>query len=170
MVAARDAEDARLLAAGEHGVLLGVYFPVVQARVFTRGRGPDADDVVQDIMTRLLGELTSGKHYSAPFRVVVHNVITWLIGGYFQGQRIVIMPLPDDWEELVGDEGFEIEDWLELERLFADLTEGQRHVAELRYVHGLEIEEIASELGMTRNAVDQALHRVHVKIREKLDG
>ena len=42
---------------------------------------------------------------------------------------------------------------------------------ELRYLDGLEIEQIAERLGLTRNAVDQALHRGHKKLREDLaDG
>ena len=41
-----------------------------------------------------------------------------------------------------------------------------RRVLELRYRDGLEIDEIAERLGMTRNAVDQALHRGHAKLRE----
>ena len=41
---------------------------------------------------------------------------------------------------------------------------------ELRYREHLEIEEIAERLGMKRNAVDQALHRGHDKLRETLTG
>ena len=52
--------------------------------------------------------------------------------------------------------------------LFAELPEGSRRVLELRYREGLEIDEIAERLGMTRNAVDQALHRGHSKLRERI--
>ena len=38
----------------------------------------------------------------------------------------------------------------------------------VRYRDGLEPDEIAAELGMQRNAVDQALHRGRAKIRELL--
>jgi hypothetical protein len=34
----------------------------------------------------------------------------------------------------------------------------------------MEIVDIASELGMTRNAVDQALHRGHRRLREGWDA
>ena len=39
---------------------------------------------------------------------------------------------------------------------------------ELRYLERLEIDQIAERLGMKRNAVDQALHRGHRKLRETL--
>lgn len=52
--------------------------------------------------------------------------------------------------------------------LFADLPEGSRRVLELRYREGLEIDEIAERLDMTRNAVDQALHRGHSRLRERI--
>ena len=39
---------------------------------------------------------------------------------------------------------------------------------ELRYREGLEIDEIAERLDMTRNAVDQALHRVSSRLRERI--
>lgn len=39
---------------------------------------------------------------------------------------------------------------------------------ELRYREGLEIDEIAERLDMTRNAVDQALHRGHSRLRERI--
>ena len=41
-----------------------------------------------------------------------------------------------------------------LPELFAQLPEGQREVCELRYLEGLEIEQIAERLGLKRNAVD----------------
>jgi DNA-directed RNA polymerase specialized sigma24 family protein len=38
----------------------------------------------------------------------------------------------------------------------------------LRYLEGLEIEEIAARLSLSRNAVDQALHRGHKTLREQV--
>ena len=39
-------------------------------------------------------------------------------------------------------------------------------MCELRYVSGLEPDQIATKLGMQRNAVDQALHNAHKKLLE----
>ncbi len=41
-------------------------------------------------------------------------------------------------------------------------------VARLRFLQGLEIDEIAEQLGKKRNAVDQSLHRSRNKLQELL--
>jgi RNA polymerase sigma factor (sigma-70 family) len=56
----------------------------------------------------------------------------------------------------------------DLERALAELPEGDREVASLRFLDGLEIAEIAEQLGKQRNAVDQALHRTRRKLQELL--
>jgi len=43
-------------------------------------------------------------------------------------------------------------------------------VLELRYLEGYDHEEIARRLGIERNAVDQALHRGHRRLREAIGG
>ena len=76
-------------------------------------------------------------------------------------------PLADDWDLADPDNPYgALEDTQALDHLFAGLTDGSRRVLGLRYQDGLEIDEIAERLGLTRNAVDQALHRGHAKLRE----
>ena len=167
MYAATDAEDARLLAARDHDRLLAKYLPVVQTIVYARVRGDGAEDVVQDVALRLLRELDAGRTYSVPYRVVVPKVTVWLVKGHFRGKPVQLVPFPDDWEA-PGTDGFDLPDHDWLERLFAELPERPRQVCVLRYLHGYEIEQIAAELGMERNAVDQALHRAHARLRDIL--
>jgi RNA polymerase sigma factor (sigma-70 family) len=167
MHAASDAEDARLLAARDFDRLAARYLPVVQTIVYARVRGDGADDVIQDVMLRLLRELEAGKEYPVPYRVVVPMVTRWLVSGHFRRDAVQLVPLPEEWEELALSEPDLAGDDL-LERLFAELPERARQVATLRYLHGYEIEEIAAELGIERNAVDQALHRAHRALRETL--
>jgi RNA polymerase sigma-70 factor (ECF subfamily) len=167
MHAASDAEDARLLAAGDHDRLLAKYLPVVQTIVYARVRGNGAEDVVQDVMLRLLRELDAGRSYPVPYRVVVPKVTVWLVKGHFRGEPVRLVPLPDEWEG-PGSDDLDLPGHEWLERLFAELPERQRQVCELRYLRGLEIEEIAAELGIERNAVDQALHRAHARLRAML--
>jgi RNA polymerase sigma factor (sigma-70 family) len=65
------------------------------------------------------------------------------------------------------EDGFRVfEQDFDLDRLFGELPVAQRAVCELRYRDGLEIDEIARQLGKTRNAVDQALHNAHRKLKE----
>ena len=167
MHAASDAEDARLLAVRDIDRLAAKYLPVVQTIVYARVRGDGADDVVQDVMLRLLRELDAGRTYAVPYRVVVPKVTVWLVKGHFRGEPVQLVPFPEDWVALAQDEPDLAGDDL-LERLFGGLPERARQVCELRYLRGLEIDEIAAEIGIDRNAVDQALHRGHKALRDRL--
>jgi RNA polymerase sigma factor (sigma-70 family) len=169
MHAASDAEDARLLAERDIDRLAAKYLPVVQTIIYARVRDDGADDVVQDVMLRLLRELDAGKTYPVPYRVVVPMVTRWLVKGHFRGQPVQLAPLPEDSEVASIVEPDLLADGL-LEQLFGELPERSRQVCELRYLRGLEIDEIASELGIERNAVDQALHRAHTLLRGRLAG
>lgn len=166
---ARDAEDTRLLEAGEHKLLLATYFHPVRERCLARLRNREqADEVAQRVFVRLLSELARGKRYSCPFRVVVWMVTDFALRDAWSGPRAD--PL-DDWDAAVMDTA--LEEWEavhDLAALLADLPPRQREVAELRYLHGLDHERIAERLGMTRNAVDQALHNAHRRLREHLGG
>ena len=162
----RDADDARMLEDGDIAGLLATYRDLVVGRCVARLRGDAAaEDVAQDVMLRLLAEFRRGKRYPVPYRVVVHQVVDWTLKEHFQGQP-TFLPLPDEWQPEVEDATEGVLSRYYLADLFASLPEGTRRVLELRYVAGLEIEQIAEKLGLKRNAVDQALHRGHAKLRE----
>ena len=164
---ARDAEDTRLLDANDYSRLLATYYRVVLERCRLRLADGDAYEVAHNVMERLLRELTAGKRYPVPFRVVVHQVTTWKIKEFHTRGRVEL--LPEDWDPRSGEDPFEpFEQGHDLELLFAGLPPRVRDVMRLRYVEGLEIGEIAERLGLNRNAVDQALHRGHATIRERV--
>jgi RNA polymerase sigma factor (sigma-70 family) len=151
-----DVDDAKLLQEGRIEVLLAKYERVILGRCIARLNGDlAAEDVAQNVLLRLLQEFHRAKSYGeTPYRVVVHQVVTWTIADYFAG-RATDMPLPDGWDPAGGqanDDGLARHD---LRQLFASLPEGTRRVLEHRYLLGLEIEDIAEQLHMTRNAVDQ---------------
>jgi RNA polymerase sigma factor (sigma-70 family) len=163
---ARDAEDRRLLEAGEHKLLVESYYAVIlnrcRARVRTEG---DAVDVAADVVIRLLAELKRGKAYPVPFRVVVHQVTTWKIKEFFSQGGVTVVEL-DDLLPASDDGGFAaVESDFDLELLFADLPPRDQEIATLRWRSGMEIKEIAARLGLRRNAVDQSLHRTAVWLR-----
>jgi len=164
-----DAEDIQFLRDQDIASLLAKYEPVITGRCVAKLRGSlDAEDVAQNVIVRLLGELRRGKTYRVPYRVVVHQVIGWTLKDYFEG-RPTDLPLPDDWEPAeLDDEAGGIVSRYYLEELIGGLPEQTRRVIELRYLRGLEHEQIAGELGMTRNAVDQRLHQGHKALRETL--
>jgi RNA polymerase sigma factor (sigma-70 family) len=168
MAHARDAEDIQLLEAGKHGDLLTAYYPVVLERLRLRLPEPDAYEVAQRVFERLLRELTRGRTYAVPFRVVVHKVVEWKLKEFWQGRRDV--SLPEDWDNEGPDPFREVEEEQDLRALFGDLPERARQVAELRWLEGLEIDEIARRLELDRNAVDQALHRARAALRKELGG
>jgi RNA polymerase sigma-70 factor (ECF subfamily) len=161
---ARDAEDARLLESGEHELLLAGYYDTIVARAFAGVRSLAADDVVQSVLERLWKELQAGKRYGVPFRVVVHQVISWKVKEHF-GEV-------DHHAELseLADEAYDAyATWMQdhdLALLLRELPDRQREVAELRYLHGYEHDEIAKRLKIEPNAVYQALHNAHKKLEK----
>jgi RNA polymerase sigma factor (sigma-70 family) len=127
----------------------------------------DAQDVAQRVLLRLWKELTSGKRYRVPFRAAVHQVIGWTIKEHSAATREP--DTLDDSDTPTGGGLAELEERLTLERLFEALTEKEQRIFVLRYLEGIDISEIAAREGVTRNAVDQALHRGHMKLRGLAD-
>jgi RNA polymerase sigma factor (sigma-70 family) len=165
---ARDAEDKRLLEAGEHKLLLAGYFHPVRERCFLTLRSRDAaDEVAQAVFVRLLSELRRGKRYPVPFRAIVWMVVKWTIRGFYPAAKLDGF-LPEDWDCEAPDAYAEWEDDHDLGLVFADLPPRQREVLELRWRRGLDPGQIAEELGIERNAVDQALYNGHRKLAGKL--
>lgn len=157
-----------MLEAGDHNRLLAGYFYPVRERCFLRLRNRDeADEVAQKVFARLVAELKRGKSYSVPFRVVVWMVVDWTLRGHYPGAKVEA-ELPEQWGEPSPDEYAVWEASYDLGLLFETLPPRQRQVLELRYREGLERDEIGERLGMSSNAVDQALHNGHVKLAEML--
>jgi RNA polymerase sigma factor (sigma-70 family) len=163
---ARDAEDTRLLEAGEIGLLLEGYLGVILDRCRANVRNPDdALDVAQNVYERLLGELKRGRRYRVPFRVVVHQVTGWKIKEHFQSLRHEseledwLLGVSSDSEAPIDTEaGFE--SWLE------GLTELEQTVLRMRYDEDLDFGEIARRLDREPNAVHQIHFRALAKLRK----
>jgi RNA polymerase sigma factor (sigma-70 family) len=156
---ARDAEDTRLLTAGEYNALVKAYYETIIQRCRARCRSnDDALDCAQAVAVRLLTELKRGKTYAVPFRVVVQKVIEWTTKGFYASYGPAHVELPEELFH-AGNPYSDVETRYDLERAIARLPKKDREVAQLRFVQGLEIEEIAMRLRKKRNAVDQSLHR-----------
>jgi RNA polymerase sigma factor (sigma-70 family) len=165
---ARDAEDALLLQTGDHATLIAAWYPVIQQRCLARA-GDAGWDVAHQVVERLLTELQRGRTYAVPYRVVVHNVVTWTLKEHWQ-ELPTDAPLPDDWSPEALEDGYvRVEQDYDLDALFGELNAGDRAVCELRYREGLEVAEIADRLGKDPNAVSQALWRAHRSL-ERLIG
>ena len=163
---ARDAEDKRLLEAGEYARLVEAYYGVIVKRCQSRTKNDsEAFDVAAEVVIRLLGELKAGKRYGVPFRVVVHKVIGWKLAEHFAGRSrdTELHELPDEGADEIGNRT------ADLMALLEDLPGREREVAGLRVV-GLDPVAIAERLGISRNNVDQAWHRAKQKLRERLEA
>lgn len=166
-----DARDERLLADRDYPTLLATYRQAVVTRLLFRLPYADAQDVAQDVMVHLWRELQAGKRYPVPFRVVVRKRTDWTMRTHFKRLRErAEYPFPEGWDPadtrpehaVVGD------DWVRW--LCEQLPEREREVALRRYLQDMEIEQIAEELDMTRNAVDQALFRARKKLRDECES
>jgi RNA polymerase sigma factor (sigma-70 family) len=162
-----DLENERLLEEGAYGLLLAAYSDVVLDRLRLRLRDDEAREVAQRVFLHLLEELERGKRYAHPFRVIVHMRTTWTLKEYWAEQKSRPEELPEQSQNQGPDPYEYVEADFDLELRLADLPEGERRVASLRWRVGMEIEDIAKELEMNRNAVDQALFRAQRRLRER---
>ena len=167
---ARDAEDKRLLEEGEHDLLLAGYFHTVRERCYLRLRDRDAgDEAAQAVFERLASELSRGRAYAVPYRVVVHMVTEWTLCGFYAGAK-PDDSLPQGWDPEAPDAYAAVDERLDLAGLFGCLPAGQREVVELVYLQGFSREQTAERLGIKPNAVYQRLHNAHARLAEKLRG
>jgi RNA polymerase sigma factor (sigma-70 family) len=163
---ARDAEDMRLIEAGEIGLLLDGYLGVIYDRCRGKLRGSEhAEDVAHEVYLRLLDELKRGRRYRVPFRVVVHNIIGWKLQEHFQAMRY-----EEELEEWLLGVSAESDTHIEadagFEALLEGLTELEQDVLRLRYDEDLDFGEIARRLGKEPNAVHQIHFRALAKLRK----
>jgi RNA polymerase sigma factor (sigma-70 family) len=166
MSADPDDIDARLVAEGDWDRLFAKYYPIVlnRARLQLRNDG-DACEVAQRVSERIYREISNGKIYPVPFRVVVHQITNWMLKAFSKERSSHRAdPLTEEIEGRPDTDiaGVEERDWLE--SLFAHLPKREREVMRLRYLEGYTIEEIARQLEISRNAVDQALHRARRRL------
>ena len=86
---------------------------------------------------------------------------TWKLKEFYAPGAVTEVELEQSLEREANDDpGFEgVERDYDLERLFEELPPKDREVATMRWRHEMEIVDIAERLKMSRNAVDQSLHR-----------
>ena len=165
---ARDAEDKRLLEAGEFRQLVESYYGVTLDRCRTRVWPDDeAIAVAAEVAIRLLSELKRGRRYQVPFRVVVHQVIGWKIKEHFAPEKLQEVELEEWFRGVSTEPSTQLEDPSGFDAMLDGLTDAEQRVLRLRYAEQLEITEIAERLAKSRNAVDQIIHRALTKLRER---
>lgn len=177
MMKSRDELDDRLISEGRFGEVLAAYYPIIVAKLRMRMRRSPGEvyDVASNVCVRLLAEQRAGKRYNAPFRVVVHQVTKYVLQDHYmelkkRGPEVPTEPDAPVWETTGGrDAGYDgvvQADWFDY--VFHGLPPRDRDVADRYYRDGSPPGQIASELEITRNAVDQALYRVRTAVGKKL--
>jgi RNA polymerase sigma factor (sigma-70 family) len=168
---AADAEDDRLLREGAFGDLLARHYDDLVARARSRVGPERAHDVVHAALLRTLREIRDGRRWPVPFRAVVHQHLGWQIGAL--GGQSPPASLPEGWDVVdpTGNDGFvAVDERLSIGTLLDRLPPRDREVMRRRFLDGCEIDQIAEDLAMTRNAVDQALWRGRRALREWWPG
>lgn len=138
------------------------------------GNPDDAADVVQDVYVRVVAKLAGFRHEAALstwlYRVTT-NVALRSLSVRSRRDRVEGGDLPED----VSDPGLGPAEIAEeqhlggdLERLLAELPEGQRTVVVLRDVYGFSTEEVAQTLGVSAGAVKVRLFRARERLKEEL--
>jgi DNA-directed RNA polymerase specialized sigma24 family protein len=167
---ARDAEDKRLLEAGEIELVLAGWYETIVGRCVARMRGPVGHDVAQAVCERLWRELKRGKHAEGgpPFRVIVHKVIDFTCAGWYEpGWR------ENEWFEIdarAADSTAEADVRLDLETFVETLPPADGKVARLWLLDCLDPAQIAERVGKERNAVYQSRSRISQRLREWLEA
>jgi DNA-directed RNA polymerase specialized sigma24 family protein len=166
---ARDAEDKRLLEAGEIELLLAGWYETIVGRCVAQMRGPVGHDVAQAVCERLWRELKRGKHRDSPwpFRVIVHKVIEFTCRGWHEPGWV-----EDEWIEIDGPSAHasgEVDTRLNLETFVSTLPPADAGVARLWLLEWLDPAQIAEQLGKKPNAIYQARSRITARLREWLE-
>ncbi len=171
----------------EHlALVLADLYPLIVGHLQTRRNlsAGEVYEVASRITHRLIDEYLRGKTYRVHPRVVVCQYCKYLTKEYLAEQVYSRHDSLDAATRRGDNEGHETprQEAIDPGRPLADVVVdsilaadllgdpsipvGERDVLELRYVNDLAIEEIASCLGIQRNAVDQRLHRGLRRLRD----
>jgi RNA polymerase sigma factor (sigma-70 family) len=131
------------------------------------GDGPDAEDMTNETFVRAL-------RYRDTFDASKGEPISWLIGiarrcvdESFSHARPGSDP-PD--REAAGDLEADVVQRLTLRAAVSRLSERDRELIALRYGADLSARQIAERVELSTNAVEVALHRARLRLREELEG
>jgi RNA polymerase sigma-70 factor, ECF subfamily len=126
----------------------------------------DAEDVTQQIFSKLLTSLVRYEPSSVPFSAWILRVSHNAAIDYMRARRAIPLEEVRSTEEPFSDIGRER--WGDLRTALDTLPSDQRQVVMLRFVVGLSPAEIADRLGRTEDAVHALQHRGRRRLREQL--
>ena len=150
--------------------LLGAVAPVLRSFFWGRiGRGPDADDLVQNALLRVhrgLESLQRADRFKAfAMKAALFELQDFYRGRYSSREALFDPDLPTPGSRAPDDVALHID----LERALAELSEHARAILEMREL-GYPYAEIAEALDTTEAAVKMQVKRAFEKLRATLAG
>lgn len=127
----------------------------------------DAEDVVQQVFTRMLTAIQSYEQRSVPFSAWLLRITHNMAIDYLRRR----MPVCDDGQFAVAGERSEFEACQlrgALRDALAELPDVQREIVVLRHFGGLSPGEIAERLGRTEDSVHGLHHRARRTLKQAL--
>jgi RNA polymerase sigma-70 factor (ECF subfamily) len=126
----------------------------------------DAEDVTQQIVSKLLSSLERYAPSSVPFSAWILRVAHNASIDHLRARRAIPCEEVRSADEPASDVGRER--WSDLQAAFATLPFDQRQVLMMRFVVGLTPGEIADRLGRSEDAVHALAHRGRRRLRQEL--
>ena len=156
------------------GVLYDQHHEALFRYIWSRTGDRDlAEDLTSDVFMRMLSALPNYRSSTAPFRAWLYRIARNLLVDYYRkkGGRISVslnhsVTLGDDDNPISI-----VEHKLTLERAhhaLAKLDETQREVVALRFLGGLSLQEVATVLEKSENAIKALQHRGLTALRQAL--
>ena len=140
------------------------------------GNPDDAADVTQDVYLRVVRKLGGFRHeasFSTWLNRVTTNVAMSTLKRRTRRFAVEGAAVPADTRDPAPEPAERAEAVVlarHLERLVADLPEGQRQVLVLRDVYGQSTEEVANAMGLTPGAVKVRLLRARERLKAVLEA
>lgn len=154
------------------GLLFDHYYPRVYRYALSKlGRAQDAEDVAAETFARVLRRLDRFRWRGAGFEAWIFRIAYNLIVDQYRGSgREELAEEGTDTSEEVTPEDlyFQTETASELSRLLKRLSDDQREVLLLRFVAGLETEEMSKVMGRSANAIRQLQFRALDAMRKQM--
>ena len=172
----RDEQDdsvhtlAARLVAGEETALEEVYdrwSPLVHTYALRALRDPhEAEDVTQQVFTRLMGSIEKYEQRSVPFSSWLLRITHNMAIDHIRRRRAV--PCEDTFAVDEGHDEQAASLSLTLRDALAELPEEQREVVVLRHVAGWSPGEIAAHLGKSEDSIHGLHHRGRRALQQEL--
>ena len=156
------------------GLLFDHYYPRVYRYALSKlGRAQDAEDIAAETFARVLRRLEDFRWRGAGFEPWIFRIAYNLVVDHYRGSGREQLTEEDEStpdEVTPEDLYFQTESASELSQMLNRLSNDQRDVLLLRFVAGLDTDEICHVLGRNANAIRQLQFRALQTMRERMHG